>query len=167
VSSRLAATVGELARSEGLREDAWIGLAIESERAVRLAAATEADAAQLRQQLDELAQKRSVPIPGGPVRLTNFSAALRQLGGKNEARPAATMIATSEETVLRASLPYQSVGAWRRYAIESSQSLDAWAIEHLEELPRNRFLWEATAAERGETLVEWVLAQATRRSDAR
>jgi hypothetical protein len=167
VSSHLAAMVGELARTEGLREDAWIGLAIESERAVRLVTATAADAAQFRRRLDELSRERSVPIPGAPVRLTNFSAALRRLGDKRETRTAVTMITTGEEIALKASLPYQSVSAWRRCAIESGQSLDAWAADHLKELPMGRFLWEAAAVERGETLTEWVLTQAARRSAAR
>lgn len=167
VSKDLAAKVGELARKEGLREDAWIGLAIESERAVRQTASTEADAARLRRQLDEEAQRPAVPIPGGPARLTNFATALRQLEGRRETPSAVTIIATPDEIALKASLPYQSVGAWRRCAIESGQSLDTWAAECLKGLPRNRFLWEAAAIDRGETLAEWVLAQAARRWVAR
>jgi len=167
VSQHLAMAVGDLARSEGLREDAWIGLAIESERAVGQAAATESDAELLRGHLDTQAKERAMPIPGGPVRLNKFAVALRELGGTHNSSVSVLAAAGDDGAVLKASLPYQSVGAWRRCAIESGQSLDAWAAERLVEPPRGRLLWEAAAAERGETLVEWVLTQATRRSAAR
>jgi hypothetical protein len=164
VSRRLAMAVGDLARSEGLREDAWIGLVVESERAVRLAAATDVDAAHVRQQLDAQAAYRAMPVPGGPVRLAKFADALRQLAGGHNSRISILATADKEEITLKASLPYQSIAAWRRSAIESGQSLDAWAAERLEKLPKGRHLWEAAAVERGEGLAEWVLTQAARRS---
>ncbi|MGB7588980.1 MAG: hypothetical protein WBM00_09765, partial [Solirubrobacterales bacterium] len=38
IPAELAAAAADTAREEGLREDAWIGLVVESERALRLAA---------------------------------------------------------------------------------------------------------------------------------
>ena len=108
-----------------------------------------------------------MPIPGGPVRLNKFAVALRELGGTHNSSLSVLAAAGDDKVVLKASLPYQSVGAWRRCAVESGQSLDAWAAERLVKPPRGRLLWEAAAAECGETLVEWVLSQAARRSAAR
>jgi hypothetical protein len=159
----LALAAGDLAEAEGLREDCWIGLAIESERAVLQAAGDEAESSLIRFQLDELARSPSVPVPGAPIRLMRFAAALRQLEGQQRVRVAGRADAAERDVTLGVTIPYQSVGAWRRSAIEAGQTLDFWAAERLRELPQRRVLWEATAAERGESLAEWVLTQAARR----
>jgi hypothetical protein len=64
---------------------------------------------------------------------------------------------------MTALIPYQAITAWRRDAIEEAQPFEEWAAERLRLLPRDRSLWEAAAAERGETLGEWVLLHAARR----
>jgi hypothetical protein len=159
----LALAAGELAVREGLREDCWIGLVIESERAVAQVArgATQSDS--FRAQLDERARRPAVPIPGAPVRLARFAAALRELVDRPGVPAAAGAGAADREVMLGVTVAYQSVGTWRRSAIEAGQTIDAWAIRLLQELPRGRVLWEAAAAERGESLAEWVLTQAARR----
>ncbi len=61
IPAELAAAVGDAAREEGLREDAWIGLVVESERALRLAAPANSEAESLRAHLDEVAASRLPP----------------------------------------------------------------------------------------------------------
>ncbi len=65
VSGLLATAIGDAAREESFREDAWIGIVIESERAVRLAAQADGDVGDVRTHLDEVAAK---PLPPSPER---------------------------------------------------------------------------------------------------
>lgn len=63
VSGLLAAAVGDAAREESFREDAWIGVVIESERAVRFAAQVDGDVEDVRTHLDEVAATPPSPSP--------------------------------------------------------------------------------------------------------
>lgn len=163
----LAAVAADTAREEGLREDTWIGIAIESERALRAAGARGAEATALLSELDAAAGDPLPPVPGAPQRATGFAAALRALRPDLGARVTRIGAAGGGELTVYASVPFYSELAWRRGAIVADLSLGEWASEHLGTLPQGRLLWEAAAVEAGETLVEWVLAQAARRRSSR
>lgn len=162
VGTELMEAASQAATEEGLSVSVWIGFVIESERAVRQACGENREIDELRERLDGMARELNPPIPGAATRLAEFGRALRNAAmaptqgsamGGNLRTPAR----------LSARVPYQAVTAWRLAAIENGQPVNAWAIKHLQRLPRGRFRWEAAAAERGETLAEWVLVQAARR----
>lgn len=167
IAAALAEAAGDVARQEGLREDAWIGVAVESERAVRLSAPDDASAEQLRAALDASAAIPLPPVPGLPVRVSDFAAALRDLRGQQSAGVVRLGAPGQAEVMVSIRIPFHSAVAWRRGAVEAGQTLGEWASEHLQKLPRGRLLWEAAAVEAGETLTEWVLGQAVRRRSAR
>lgn len=167
VAARRAAAIGDAARHEGLREDAWIGVVVESERAVRLASPDDGAAEELRRYLDEVATSPLPPVPGAPLRSSSFAAALRALRPGGDQEVARLMAPRGSEVTVRASVPLYAVSAWRRAAIEAQAPLGAWAEHHLRALPRGRLLWEAAAVEAGETLASWVLAQDARRRSTR
>jgi hypothetical protein len=167
VSGLLAAAIGDAAREESFREDAWIGVVIESERAVRLAAQVDGDVEDVRTHLDEVAAKPLPPLPGAPLRSSSFAAAVRALRPQNDQVVAKLRAHNEDEVTIRASVPLHAASAWRRAAIEAQMPLGAWASDHLSAIPRRRLLWEAAAVEAGETLASWVLAQDARRRSAR
>lgn len=154
----LATKVLANAAEERLPVAVWAGLVIESERALDQAQREGQQAEALRDELDRLARVQQPPVPGAASRLAEFGRSLR----KDQRRPElAPDLQNSARLVAR--VPYPALTAWRRAAIESGQSVDEWATAKLTQLPRVRYLWEASAAERGETLAEWVLVQAARR----
>jgi hypothetical protein len=157
----LVRAADELAAKEGLATAVWVALVIESDRAVRRACGDELQADELRERLDELARAPEASVPGGAARLGAFGKALRSARSNGGPLPRRPLAIHPERVCARA--PYQALTAWRDAAIGERQRLDEWAAERLRRLPRGRFLWEASAAERGETLAEWVLAQAARR----
>ena len=167
IPAELAAAVGNAARKEGLREDAWIGLVVESERALHLAAPGDGEAKSLRTHLDEVAASRLPPVPRAPARASGFAAALRDLRRRENTE--VRRLAPPGQTDARVSVrvPAYAVIAWRRGAIETRQTLGEWVAEHLRALPRGRTLWEARAVEAGQTLAEWVFAQDARRRSTR
>jgi hypothetical protein len=132
----------------------WAAWVIESERLL----AVLADRGELAEELDRLAARAPASTPGGAVRLREYAAQLRI----RSAAPRSAA-ASGEGEGLVVLVPDASRTAWRRAAIEADLTLDAWVTERLRELPRGRALWEAAAAERGESLAEWILAQAARR----
>jgi hypothetical protein len=157
----LAHGAHDLAAMEGVPSAVWVALVIESERAVRQARGEDSDAEELRDRLDELAKTPAAPVPGGALRLGAFGKALRHAGPGAGPRPGRPVTLHPQRMTARA--PYQALTVWRAAAIGDGRRLDEWAAERLRPLPRGRFLWEASAAERGETLAEWVLVQAARR----
>jgi hypothetical protein len=167
VSAPLAIAIGEAAREEGFREDAWIGIVVESERAVRLAAQVDGDLEDVRAHLDEVAGKPLPPLPGAPLRSNSFAAAIRALQPQSDQVVARLRGHGEDELAIRASVPLHAASAWRRAAIEARLPLGAWATDHIRLMPRRRLLWEAAAVEAGETLASWVLAQDARRRSAR
>lgn len=167
IAAILAEAAGDVAREEGLREDAWIGLAVESERALRLLGLDDASGARFRAVLDAAAANPLPPVPGLPVRIRDFAAALRSLRGQQDAEVVRLGVPGQAEVTVSARIPFHSAVAWQRGAIEAGLTLGEWAAEHLRKLPRDRLLWEAAAVEAGETLAEWVLDQAARRPSAR
>jgi hypothetical protein len=167
VSAPLATAIGDAAREEGFREDAWIGVVVESERAVRLAAQIDDDAEDVRAYLDEVAAKPLPPLPGAPLRSNSFAAAVRALRPRNDQAVSRLRTHKEDEVTIRASVPLHTASGWRRAAIEAQQPLGAWVSDHLRSIPRRRLLWEAAAVEAGEALASWVLAQDARRRSAR
>lgn len=168
ISAVLATAVGNAAREESFREDAWIGVVVESERAVRLAAQTDDDVEDLRTHLDEVAAKPLSPIPGAPLRSSGFAASVRALRPRTDQVVITRLrVHNEDEVTVRASVPLHSVSAWRRAAIEAQLPLGAWVSDQLGVLPRHRLLWEAAAVEAGETLASWIFAQDARRRSAR
>lgn len=126
--------VAELAALDGLPVGLWAALAVESERA-RVAVGGDAD------RLDAAA-RRSAPAAPFPTRLTAYAAALRAAHAQAPVRaPIAMPVA------------YHTLLAWSQAA---EGSMLAWICSQLEVIPRRRHLWEAAAADRGQTLAEWV-----------
>jgi hypothetical protein len=166
IPASLTKAAGDRARRDGIREDAWIGIAVESERALDRTGARGLEREALRDYLDAVAARPLPVVPGAPVRAMNFAAALRASRGQNDTVVIAR-IGAGAEVVTYASVPFHSEIAWRRGAIEAGQTLGQWASERIREMPTGRPLWEAAAVEAGETLAEWVLAQDARRRSAR
>jgi len=163
----LAAEIGDAARAEGFREDAWIGVVVESERAVRLATPVDGDSDGLRAHLDAVASRPLPPVPGAPLRSSRYAAAVRALRPQGGNQMVTRLRAHSEgEVTVRASVPLHSASAWRRAAIEGHLPLGAWVADHVRAVPCGRLRWEAAAVEAGETLASWVLAQDARRRSA-
>lgn len=167
ISTTLAAEIGDAARDESFREDAWIGVVVESERAVRLATPVDGDSAGVRTHLDEVAARPLPPVPGAPLRSSSYAAAVRALRPRSDQMVTRLRAHDGGEVTVRASVPLHSASAWRRAAIEAQVPLGVWVTDHLSALPRGRLLWEAAAVEAGETLTSWVLAQDARRRSAR
>jgi hypothetical protein len=167
ISAMLATAIGDAAREESFREDAWIGVVVESERAFRLAAQADGDVEDVRAHLDEVAARPLPPVPGAPLRSSSFAAAVRALRPQGDQVVPRFRAHNEDEVTIRASVPLHAASAWRRAAIEAQMPLGAWASDHLRPIPRRRLLWEAAAVEAGETLASWVLAQDARRRSAR
>jgi len=157
----LALAAARISARAGLPSAVWIGLVIESERALGQLHGDQREAGKLRERLDELARRAEVPVPGAAVRLAAYGRALRSAVPREDRQ--AALYPAGATVRLTARVPYQAVIAWRRAAIERGQALEVWANERLGSLPRDRSLWEAAAAERGETLAEWVVLHAARR----
>lgn len=156
----LGSRAGAAAAADGQPLALWAAWVIESERVLGEIAGS---GAALAAELDRLAERPGTPTPGGATRLAEYATQLRRtlLVASSPARPSGDPPGS-----LRVLLPDASLTSWRRAAIAAAQALDEWAAGRLGTLPRRRALWEAAAAERGETLAEWILAQAARRRAA-
>jgi hypothetical protein len=87
------------------------------------------------------------PYPSaGEDRLAAWASALRRADSRSE---------PLEDAAIRLLVPYHTVVAWRQQARSLSCSVAGWAREVLLSGPRGRHLWEAAAAERGQTMPEW------------
>ena len=153
----LAEEVRQSAAREGLPPEAWAGFVIESERVLHFLGGPRE---QFLERLDTCAHRQGMAIPGGAQRLAEFAKALRATPARDPGRVRRLQTTVGRLPVLA---PYRSISAWRGAAIEARQSMDEWAAAMLAVVPTGRPLWEAAAAERGETLAEWIFAQATRR----
>lgn len=142
-----------LAASAGLPTVVWLGLAVESERAIAGLGLSHPASAALRSQLDTLAAGPIDPVMGGAQQLASFARSLRTAprSGKPAGEPTS------------AKIPYSSRSAWRLAAIEAEETLDSWAARLLGHATPRRALWEAAAAERGVALPEWILGHCARR----
>jgi len=154
----LGVKVSASATEERIPVAVWIGLVIESTRALDQARREGQRIGALDDELDQLARVPQPPVPGAASRLAEFGRSLRDDHRRPE--PERDL---NHPGPLVARVPYPALTAWRLAAIESGQSVDDWAAAALAQLPRARYLWEASAAERGETLAEWVFVHAARR----
>lgn len=154
----LATKVLASAAEERIPVAVWIALVIESGRALDQTWREGWQVEALCDELDQLARVSQPPVPGGASRLAEFGRSLRDDQRRPKLGPEAQNPAR-----LVARVPNPALTAWRRAAIESGLSVDGWAAARLARLPRVRYLWEASAAERGETLAEWVFVHAARR----
>jgi hypothetical protein len=162
----LCARAAATAAADGQPLNLWAAWVIESERV--LAELGDLGPA-LRADLDLLAERPDPPTPGGAARLGEYAQQLRRTFRAASAASAtmpAQMPAVRIPGRLSLLVPDASLTAWRRAAIAADQTLEDWAGARLAGLPRMRASWEAAAAERGETLAEFVLAQAARRAAA-
>lgn len=142
---------------EGLPAGPWATLVIESARSLRSASAlTGIDAAQLAVELDAVAEAPQCDrAPTGPGRrLIAYARALRAASSRQEKPVASPMVLP---------VSYVTIVAWQRAAAASQCSVSDWAARLLANLPAGRMAWEAAAAEMGQTMCEWVLAQAASR----
>jgi hypothetical protein len=144
--------------SEGLPAEPWAALVIESARSLQFASAlTDIDLGELAVELDAAAEApqcdRAPTGTGG--RLIAYARALR-------AAPSRRSEPVSSPMVLP--VPYVTIVAWQRAASASEHSVSEWGCALLDGLPTGRVVWEAAAAETGQTMCEWVLAQAASRS---
>jgi hypothetical protein len=152
-----ADTLGSLScvcATEGLGPEPWAALVIESARSLLFACASmDVDADQLVVKLDVAAEApRCDRVPAGPgSRLIAYSRALRAAPAR-AAEPARSPIVLP--------VPYMAIVAWQRAAAAFGCGVDEWGAGMLAGLPAGRAAWEAAAAEEGQTMCEWVLAQA-------
>lgn len=138
--------VQRAAARDALPPALWATFVVESARAIEvISGACGASAEVVPRALDKRAAERS-PSPGED-RLTAWARALR--GGAS--RPEA--LAEGRLCLL---VPYHTTIAWRQHARSRGCSVAGWARGALLVAPARRHLWEAGAAERGQTLAEWV-----------
>ena len=153
-----ARAVAGAAEADGVPVELWAGITIESERALR---ATSQDFGVDRKELEALlatAAKEHVPIVlAHGRRLAAYSRALRRqsLGA-----------ASGMQVTMTALVPYHSLVAWETQAGRAGERLEVWASGLLDAIPSGRVIWEATAAQRGQTLGEWIVVQAARRASS-
>jgi hypothetical protein len=153
----LADAVEEAAAADGLPTSLWAAIAIESERALRaLASTTAATPAALMRMLDDTARHRE----GGLAhqrgrRLVRYALALDARAPRARG-PAQSrlMVAVAQHTLI----------AWELAAAGGGELVERWATQTLGRLPAGRGSWESAAALVGQTLGEWVAAQAARLS---
>ena len=138
---------------EGLDPAVCLGLLIEAGRVLDLFPDKRL---WLVRELDVLASQPCSPTLGGDTRLHEYGRQLRLAASR--ARQCQEPF--SIPTLL---VPYRSLTAWRRASITAGISLNEWARAHLDAALPGHLLWEAAAAECGETLAEWMLSQAARR----
>jgi hypothetical protein len=142
-----------LAASDGVPTAVWLGLAVESERAIAGLGLSGPASAGLRSQLDDFAARPIDPVMGGAQQLASFAMSLRTAprSGKSMGEPTSARV------------PYGSRTIWRLAATEAEETVDSWAARLLVQATPRRALWEAAAAERGVTLPEWILGHCARR----
>lgn len=156
-SSAAGRLAGE-ATSDGLPSPLWAVIAIESERALCAAAPTDWARRELCRRLDSAA-RLSVLEPRRDTRLDAYAAALR-----HSPAPAHYAGVTTRLTLL---VPYHTLLAWEVAADHDGIPLLDWAHSQLVAVGPGRPLWEAAAAESGQTLGEWVALCALDAAQAR
>jgi hypothetical protein len=145
-SSTATRIAGDASR-EGVPSPLWAAIAIESERALCAAARTDRARRELRLYLDSAARQSGLGAQGDR-RLEAYATALRQATARTRDASATTCL-----TLL---VPYHTLLAWEIAADHEDTPLLDWARSRLLAVGPGRPLWEAAAAERGQTLGEWV-----------
>lgn len=127
----------------------WVVLVGESTRALsRLAEISSATVSEIAQALDARAARP--PATPRDDRLAAWACALRDA-------QAAPELADRALTLL---VPYHSAIAWHAHARTLESSVAGWLRPALMAAGPARHLWEAAAAERGQTMAEWCAAEA-------
>jgi hypothetical protein len=152
-----ASAVEAAASADGVPSELWAAIAIESERALRTAAAATGVARDhLEAALNNAAaHPQTVTAAGRGRRLAGYARALRH-GDADTPIGAARRL-----TIIVA---YHTLFAWELEAAYAGASVESWASALLAVMPQGRLRWEAAAAETGQTLGEWVALQAARRA---
>jgi hypothetical protein len=156
----IAEAVAEAAHAEALPRGLWAGIAIESERALRVSAANHGvRVAHLQRCLDALSVQAGCPLPGGHGR--------RLLAYARAIRCGVTGLPDRlAEESLAVTVAYHTLLAWDREATSEHMDTRSWAQAVLAAVPVGRASWEAAAAQSGQTLAEWVALQAARRASS-
>jgi hypothetical protein len=144
---RLAARANRVRIPLGL----WTRCAIECSRHVsEVAPQVGLSAPELTRQLDELAASwRDKPVTAACVRRQiQYARAVRQ------GDPSAPFEDSTSPVV--AMLPDMMLAGWTQAASATGSALDSWAEQQLKLMPEHPHLWEATAAEAGRSLGEWI-----------
>jgi hypothetical protein len=149
--------VERAAFKDGIPPGLWAAVAIESERALR--SVTSASGITRERLVDHL---REASLSKGPGvervrqhgrRLTAFARELRR---------GSAAIPSQAASSLEVPVAYHTLVAWDLEAGAAGVSTAAWAACLLRGVPVGRTLWEASAAEAGQTLSEWIAIQAAR-----
>jgi hypothetical protein len=156
------AHVSNSAREAGVPASLWLTVAIEAQRSLDQATAlVHGDDGELAAELDNAA--------GGSSATTaheTSAPALAQL--RSYAMALRAGAAPSGGSLVGTSLPVfpalHVAGAWAIEAGHHGLAVSAWAANQAAARPAGRVAWEAAAASSGQTLSEWVLAQAVRRA---
>jgi hypothetical protein len=142
-----------IAGAAGVPLELSVALMIESERALGLVH-PDRSTDELERELDRISAAALPPIPGGSTRLAAYARALRR-GGCGAVK--------SYGRQLTLPVPHHTSTSWRRSAAVGQETMDRWMARLASTAGKRRHLWEASSAESGMTLAEWVLAQAARR----
>jgi hypothetical protein len=148
------------ARDAGVPAALWLAVALEAQRSIeqatsllgghpdRLAVTLDAEASKL------TATDVDVHYSPALIQLRSYASALRAAG------------TPASEPLVGRSLPLfpalHVAAAWALDAQRDGLEVAAWASERTAALPIGRMDWEAASAAHGQTLAEWVLAQAVR-----
>lgn len=152
-----AAGIKAAASTDEVPVGLWAAISIESERALRVAAAATGAGSSV---LEVALNKASSAKPSLALvrqrgrRLAAYAGALR--GQRIEAH-------SDPGRRLTVPVGYHTLSAWELEAARVGATLEQWAATLLMDAPSGRPKWEAAAAERGQTLGEWVAVEAARR----
>jgi hypothetical protein len=152
-----AGAVEAAASAEGIPSELWAAIAIESERALRsAAAATGTTSHHLQGALNDAAVH--------PPTVTTAQRGRRLAGYARALRTGARATPSGAAPGLVVVVPYHTLLAWELGAAHAGAAVEWWACALLGVMPQGRTQWEAAAAEAGQTLSEWVALQAARRA---
>lgn len=154
---RLADVVERAAAADGLPTSLWAGIAIESERVLSAVARdATSDSAVLARFLDDAALQRHDGLAHQRGRrLVRYALALRGPAPREPEQASQPLIVPVAQ---------HSLIAWELAAGAEGEAVEQWAAKLIARLPTKRGCWESAAALAGQTLGEWITAQAARRS---
>jgi hypothetical protein len=157
VAASVRFAVDERAAAAGIPCVLWTSLAIEARRAATATAQTlglsyDSVVDQLNAAAEDPGDRRGVR-----TRLTDYALALRSAQPRPPTQAIGPLLARPSVTVIT---------AWSDSARREGLALEDWALATLVDAPGDALLWEAGAAEAGQTLLEWALIQAARRRRA-
>jgi hypothetical protein len=144
-----------LAAADGLPPALYAVIAIEAQRALHAVASEKESVAVLERELD-WAARRPPPERSRATRLAAYAAALRR------ASPAPHLSVAPHPLALL--VPYHTLITWELSSGADGLALSDWASKQLAGAAAGRSLWEAAAAEHGQTLAEWIGLRAARPS---